>query len=107
MAGEVDRDTFESEVLKAEGLVLVDFWGPQCKPCLALMPAVEAWEGEYAGRLKVTKVNSSKNMMLCAKLKVLSLPTFLLYKGGAEVGRISGQQLARKDIVGAVDAALA
>ena len=106
MAVEVDRDTYESEVLAPEGLILVDFWGPQCQPCLALLPAVEALEGEYAGRLKVTKVNASKNMMLCAKLRIIALPTILLYKDGVEIGRLAGQQISKRDVLGAIDAAL-
>ena len=56
---------------------MVDFWGPQCRPCLALMPAVEHLEKEYAGKIKVAKVNAAENRMLCAKLRVIGLPAYL------------------------------
>jgi len=103
MAVEVHKDNYETEVLKSELPVLVDFWGPQCGPCLALMPAVEHLEQEYAGRIKVTKLNAAAgNRMLCAKLRVMGLPSFLFYKNGAEVKRLSGDQLTKKDIEEAI-----
>jgi thioredoxin 1 len=103
MAVEVHKDNYDSEVLQSELPVLVDFWGPQCAPCLALMPAVEHLEHEYAGKIKVTKLNAAAgNRMLCAKLRVLGLPSFLFYKNGAEVKRLSGNQLTKKDIEEAI-----
>ena len=71
------------------------------------MPAVERFEKDYAGRLKVAKVNAAENRMLCAKLRVMGLPTFLLYKGGVEVNRLTGGDLTEKDLINAVDAAIA
>ena len=106
MTLELNRDNFESEVLQSKEPVLVDFWGPQCKPCLALMPAVEQLEKDYAGRLKVTKVNAVQNRMLCAKLRVMGLPTFLLYKDGAEVNRLTGEDISESDIKEAINTAL-
>ena len=67
----MNRDNFELEVLGAKEPVLVDFWGPQCKPCLALMPAVEELERDYAGKIKVAKLNAAENRMLCANLSLL------------------------------------
>ena len=106
MAIDVDRDSYENEVLEAEGLVLVDFWGPKCVPCLALMPAVERLADKYAGKLKVTKLNSSGNRMLCAKLRVMRLPTYILYRDGTEVKRLTGEELTEDDLIEAIDAAL-
>ena len=106
MAIDVDRDSYESEVLETQGLVLVDFWGPKCVPCLALMPAVERLEDKYSGKLKVTKLNSSGNRMLCAKLRVMSLPTYILYRDGTEVKRLTGEDLTEDDLIEAIDAAL-
>jgi thioredoxin 1 len=103
---EVNRDNFENEVLKSKEPVIVDFWGPQCKPCLALMPAVEQLGKDYAGRLKVVKVNATENRMLCAKLRVLSLPTFLFYKGGTEVNRLLGENTTKSDLEKAITAVL-
>lgn len=103
MPVEVHKDNYDKEVLQSELPVLVDFWGPQCAPCLALMPAVEHLEQEYAGKIKVTKVNAAAgNRMLCAKLRVLGLPSFLFYKNGAEVKRLSGNQLTKRDIEEAI-----
>ncbi|MBW2031349.1 MAG: thioredoxin, partial [Deltaproteobacteria bacterium] len=90
MAIELNRDNYESEVSQSDKPVLVDFWGPQCRPCLALMTSVEELEKEYEGRLKVAKLNAAENRMLCARLRVMGLPTFLFYRDGVEVKRMSG-----------------
>lgn len=86
---------------------MVDFWGPQCRPCLALMPVVEQLENDYTGSLKVTKVNATQNRMLCARLRVMSLPTFLFYQDGVEVNRLVGEQITGSDLTQAINAALA
>jgi thioredoxin 1 len=95
---EVNSETFEKEVFQAEQLVLVDFWGPRCAPCLALMPQVEELEGKYKDKIKLTKVDASKNRRLCLNLKVLGLPTFLFYRQGKELSRLSGGDLSITDI---------
>lgn len=83
---------------------MVDFWGPQCRPCLALMPDVEHLEKEYAGKIKVAKLNpAAGNRMLCVKLKVLSLPTFLFYKNGVETKRLSGDSITKSDLLEAIN----
>lgn len=106
MSVELNRDNYEAETLRAKGVVLVDFWGPQCKPCLALMPAVEQMEEDYGGRVKLGRVNATQNRMLCARLRVMSLPTFILYKDGAESTRLTGEELEAADVKAAVDTAL-
>ena len=103
LALDLNRDNYESEVLESKEPVIVDFWGPQCQPCLALMPAVERLEKDYAGKLKVAKVNATENRMLCAKLRVLGLPTYLFYKDGTEVNRISGYNITESDLRKAVN----
>jgi thioredoxin 1 len=103
MGMEVNADTFEQEVVQSEMPVVVDFWGPQCKPCLALMPSVEKLAEQYEGKLKVVKVDASKNRRLCISLRVLGLPTFLFYKGGAEVNRLTGNSLSIEEITEAAD----
>jgi len=90
MGIEVSMDSFDEEVVSASHPVLVDFWGPQCKPCLALMPYVESLDEQYPG-IKIVKVDASRNRRLCLKLGVLSLPTFLFYNGGKEVARLVGE----------------
>jgi thioredoxin 1 len=87
---EVNTDNFEQEVVRAPEPVLVDFWGPQCGPCLALMPQVQALSEKYQGRVKMTKVEAPKSRRLCLNLKVMGLPTFLFFKDGKEVGRLTG-----------------
>jgi thioredoxin 1 len=102
LAVELNRDNYEIEILQHKGVALVDFWGPQCRPCLALMPAVEQIEKDNAGKLKVGKVNSSENRMLCVKQRVMTLPTFILYKNGLESTRLTGQDLTADKIKTAV-----
>jgi thioredoxin 1 len=103
MPVEVSKDNYEVEVLQSTLPVMVDFWGPQCRPCLALMPSVEELEHEYAGKIKVAKLNAAAgNRMLCAKLRVLGLPSFLFYKNGVEVTRLTGEQVTKKDIEEAI-----
>jgi thioredoxin 1 len=87
---EVDSENFEQEVVKSPQPVLVDFWGPQCGPCLALMPQVEALSEKYRDQVKMTKVEAPKSRRLCLNLRVMGLPTFLLYKNGQEVVRLTG-----------------
>lgn len=100
MAVEATPETFPS--LVAEGNVLVDFWGPSCQPCLALMPAVEALEASYDGRLALVKVNAPENRQVCRDLRVFGLPTYVLYRDGAEIERLTGNP-SKADIEAAVE----
>jgi thioredoxin 1 len=103
LAVELNSDNYDSEVLQSALPVMVDFWGPQCGPCLALMPAVGRLENEYTGKIKIAKLNAAAgNRMLCAKLRVLGLPTFLFYKDGIEIKRLSGEQIKQDDLVEAI-----
>ena len=102
MATELNSDVFEKEVVQSEVPVLVDFLGPQCAPCLALMPRVEGLAEKYGEKLKITKVDASKNRRFCLNLKVFGLPTFLFYKSGKEVERLSGNSLRIEEIEEAV-----
>lgn len=106
MAVELNRDNYEPLALQSKGVVFVDFWGPLCKPCLALMPAVEQLEKDYRGQATVGKVNSSQNRMLCARLRVMSLPTFIVYKDGVERERLTGEGLKPADLKAAIDRAV-
>ncbi len=107
MALDLNRDNYEAEVLQAKEPVMVDFWGPQCRPCLALMPAVERLEKEYTGKLKVAKVNATENRMLCARLRVLGLPAYLFYKDGVEINRLAGEQVTETDLAEAIKVTIA
>ena len=76
--------------LTSEGSVLVDFWGPRCQPCLAMMPAIAKLEEEAGGAVRVVKVNSAENRQICRDLRVFGLPTYVLMRDGEELGRLSG-----------------
>ena len=95
---EVNSATFAAEVVQSDKPVVVDFWGPQCAPCLALMPQVEKLAAAYGDMFKVVKVDASKNRRLCLELKVLGLPTYLFYKNGASIARLTGAELKVQDI---------
>lgn len=99
---DVTTDTFEQEVVQSSIPVLVDFWGPSCGPCLALMPQVEKLLNQDNGKIKLAKIDASKNRRLCLNLRVLGLPTFLLYQQGREVARLTGQDLRIEQIAEAV-----
>lgn len=89
----IDKDNFEAEVVKSDLPVIVDFWGPQCAPCLALMPDIEKLAEEYEGKIKIGKLNSAENRRFCMSLKVMGLPTFLFYKNGECQTRLSGDEV--------------
>ena len=76
--------------LTGEGAVLVDFWGPRCQPCLAMMPTVARLEEEAAGAVKVVKVNAPEAREICRELKVFGLPTYVLMRNGVEIERLTG-----------------
>ena len=84
---EATVDTFEE--LAATGEVLVDIWGPQCQPCLALMPAVEALAGRYGDRVRFISVNAPDNRKVCRDLRVAGLPAYLTMRDGVEVERLT------------------
>lgn len=85
----VDQDTFEKEVLGAEGIVLVDFWSDGCEPCKALMPDIEELEELYGNEVKFVKLNALKARRLAIKQKVLGLPTIAIYKDGEKLEEVT------------------
>jgi thioredoxin 1 len=95
---EVDKDNFEAEVENSALPVVLDFWGPQCGPCLALMPDVEKLAESFVGKAKFCKVNVAGNRRLCIQLKVMSVPTFLFYKDGECRDRLSGDEVTLEAI---------
>ena len=88
-----DKKTFEPEVLQAEGIVLVDFFGDGCVPCQALMPHIEGFAEKYGDKIKFCKLNVAENRRLVISLKVMAVPTILFYKGGENVQRISSDEV--------------
>ncbi|SHK35962.1 thioredoxin TrxA [Hespellia stercorisuis] len=82
---EVDKKTFETEVLGAEGYVFVDFFGDGCVPCQALMPFVHGLADKYGDKLKFTSLNTTKARRLAIGQKILGLPVMAIYKDGEKV----------------------
>ena len=83
--------------LTSDGSVLVDFWGPRCQPCLAMMPTIAKLEEEAGGAVRVVKVNSAENRDICRELRVFGLPTYVLMQNGEELERLSGE-VSKSDI---------
>jgi thioredoxin 1 len=94
----VNKDNFEQEVLQADGVVMVDWWGPKCERCLELMPSVEELAEKYQGQMKFCSVDTSGNRRLAISQKVLGLPAILFYQDGAKVDELSGQEIQTEDI---------
>ena len=87
---EVNDSTFETEVIKANQPVLVDFWAVWCGPCRMVAPIVEELAGEYAGQLKVAKMDVDQNNATAARFNILSIPSLLFFKDGQVVDQIVG-----------------
>jgi thiol-disulfide isomerase/thioredoxin len=92
VAEEATHETFQE--LIRDGNVLIDFWGPSCAPCLALMPAVEELERKHP--VKLVKVNAPQNRQICRDLRVLGLPSYLLFRNGEEFERLIGDPTIRE-----------
>ena len=93
MAGtllQVTDDTFDAEIEKHDGLVMVDFWATWCGPCQIIAPSVEQLAGEYAGRLKVAKLDVDANPQTTIRFNVRSIPSVLFFKGGKVVDSVVG-----------------
>ena len=94
----VTDSTFESEVLQADGKVLVDFWADWCGPCKMLSPLVDEIAKELDGKIKVCKVNVDQARYVSSRLGVTSIPTLMIFENGKiqnkSVGFINKQQIA-------------
>jgi thioredoxin 1 len=93
----VSDDSFEDEVLKADAPVLVDYWAEWCGPCKMIAPVLEEIAREYAGKIKVTKLNIDENTQTPRKYGIRGIPTLMLFKNGnveaTKVGAVSKSQL--------------
>jgi thioredoxin 1 len=87
---EITDTNFESEVLKSNVPVLIDFWAAWCGPCRALAPAVEAIADQYQGKVKVGKLDVDANGSTSARFNIKGIPTLLLFKNGEVKEQIVG-----------------
>lgn len=95
---EVDRDSFQGEVLESDGYVVVDFFGDGCVPCAALLPAIEALAEKYQDRASFVKLNTSKARRLSISQKVLGLPTVAIYKNGEKLEEVTKEAATKESI---------
>ena len=88
--GKVSDATFETEVLKASGPVLVDFWAEWCGPCKMIAPALDELAGAMDGKVKIVKLNVDENPQTAAKYGIQSIPTLMIFKNGQMASRQIG-----------------
>jgi thioredoxin 1 len=103
---EVGDSNFETEVIRSDLPVLVDFWAPWCGPCKTIAPVVEELAREYQGRLKVAKFNVDDNPVTPSRFGVRGIPNLIILKGGAVKEQIVGA-VPKNRLVDAVERVLA
>ena len=84
--------SFAADVVNSDVPVLVDFWASWCAPCKMIAPLVEELAEDYAGRVKMAKLDVDANPVVAGQFGVMSIPTLILFKGGKAVDRIVGYQ---------------
>lgn len=87
---EVTTSTWDDEVIKAQGLVMIDFWAAWCGPCRIISPTVEELSKEYSGKVKVLKLNTDENSDIASKYQVMGIPTLMFFKDGTKLDQIVG-----------------
>ncbi len=88
----ITDENFEEEVLRAKEPVMVDFWATWCGPCRMLAPVVEELAQEYAGKVKVCKLDTDQGPQTSTKYRISSVPTILFFKGGQVAAQAVGLQ---------------
>jgi thioredoxin 1 len=103
--GDVSDSQFESEVLKAEVPVLVDFWAPWCGPCRMVEPIVEELAEEYGDKVKFLKMNTDDNGNTATQYGIRAIPTLIVFKDGEPAGQVIGLR-PKSDLKKVIDQAL-
>jgi thioredoxin 1 len=99
---QVSDSSFDGDILKSSVPVLVDFWAPWCGPCRSVAPMLDDLATQYAGKLKVAKVNVDESTEVAMRYQITSIPTFLLFKNGQVADRALGA-LPRSEFVKLID----
>ncbi len=100
---QINDSSFDSDVLKSDLPVLIDFWAPWCGPCKTIAPVVEELAKEYAGRLKIVKMNVDDNPQTPSKYGVRGIPNLIIFKGGQVRDQIVGA-VPKSQLVKAINA---
>jgi thioredoxin 1 len=100
---EFTDSNFDQEVLKSDQPVLVDFWAEWCMPCRMLAPTIDKIASDYAGKVKVGKLDTDSNRDVAIKYNISAIPTVILFKNGEPVERFVGMR-QEKDFKAAIDA---
>ena len=87
---EVTASTWDSEVIKAQGVVMIDFWAAWCGPCRIISPTIEELSKEYSGKIKVLKLNTDENSDIASRYQVMGIPTIMFFKDGTKLDQIVG-----------------
>ncbi len=99
MAHEFTDKNFEQEVEKEPGIVLVDFWAPWCGPCMMMSPIIEELATEFAGKIKIGKINVDENKIAAEKYEIMSIPALKVFRKGEIIKEFAGLQ--SKEALGA------
>ncbi|MDJ0600975.1 MAG: thioredoxin [Crocosphaera sp.] len=89
-AAPVTDSSFKADVLESDVPVLVDFWAPWCGPCRMVAPVVDEIADQYAGQVKVVKLNTDENPNTASQYGIRSIPTLMIFKGGQRVDMVVG-----------------
>ncbi len=92
MVKELDKESFEKEVIKSKIPVIVDFYADWCNPCKMMAPAFEKLSKDFEGKIKFFKLNVDSNEEISSEYTVMSIPTLIVFKDGKEIDRMVGAQ---------------